>query len=128
MMRRSETGALGEALALRHLQAQGMQCRERNWHCAGGEIDLVMQDGDTVVFVEVKARVDCGFGSPEEAVTQAKQRRLVTSAETYLQQAGLEQVDFRIDVVALELSASGRLLRLDYYRSAIPGNQVFPPG
>ena len=66
---------------------------ERNWRCPAGEIDIVALDGETLVLCEVKTRSNGGKGTPEEAVTPAKQRRYARLAQAYLQQAGVEPRD-----------------------------------
>ncbi len=69
-------GALGERLAEQHLLACGYTLLDRNWRCAQGEIDLIMRDGEEIVFVEVKTRAGLGFGHPLEAITAVKLARL----------------------------------------------------
>ena len=70
-------GETGEALAAAWLIRHGLRSLARNFRCRLGEIDLVMRDGDTLVFVEVRCRRDCGYGSALESVTAGKQRRLL---------------------------------------------------
>ena len=113
-------GRHGEDLAARHLAAQGYEILERNWRCPAGELDLVARDGDCLAFVEVRTRRGPEMGSPEESVTLAKQARLVILAETYLQ-AHDWPGPWRIDVVAVEMDARGRLQRLDHYENAVTG-------
>ena len=84
-----------------------MRVTGRNFRSRYGEIDLVAEEGETLVFVEVKARRGAGFGTPEESVTERKRQRLVTTALTYLQQHGLEHRDWRIDVVGITLRRDG---------------------
>lgn len=82
------------------LKKQGLKLLTRNYHSRRGELDLVMQDGKTVVFVEVRYRKNDLFGGAVESVTPAKQHKLRTTAEQYLQQeAGLQ--NGRFDVVAM---------------------------
>ena len=95
-------GGDGEARAARFLERLGWRVLDRNWRCSSGELDLVCADGDTVVFVEVKARGSRLFGAPEEAVTALKRSRLVRSARCYLRDRGLESRPARFDVVAIE--------------------------
>jgi putative endonuclease len=85
---RQALGSHGETLTARWYEASGYSVVERNWRVAGGEIDLVVRRGRELVFCEVKTRVSDRFGSPAEAVTIAKQRRIRRLAATYL--AGLE--------------------------------------
>jgi len=115
---RHALGRLGEELAVRALTARGYRIRERNWRCTAGELDIVAEDGDVLVFIEVKTRRGREYGTPEEAVTPAKQARLVELAATYVQESGW-QSDWRIDVVAVELMPDGRLSRLDVIRNAV---------
>ncbi|MCW8901366.1 MAG: YraN family protein, partial [Gammaproteobacteria bacterium] len=75
---------------------------KRNYHCRFGEIDLIMQDGDSLVFVEVRYRRNNHFGSGAETVTASKQSKLVKTASAYLQQhAKLNQYPARFDVVSI---------------------------
>jgi len=80
-----ETGAKAEERARIYLEQQGLRLIERNYRCRQGEIDLIMQDGGTLAFVEVRYRKSVGFGSPAESVTPSKQRRIITTANHYLQ-------------------------------------------
>ena len=116
---RRRLGRRGEELAKRHLVSIGYAVLESNHRTKSGEIDLIAEREGVLVFVEVRTRRGSGFGSPEESVTAAKRSRLVTCAEEYIQSAGVESVDWRIDVVALELDASGRLIRLDVLENAV---------
>ena len=79
------SGEAAEEAALRWLEQQGLGLVTRNYRCKAGEIDLVMQDGESLVFVEVRYRRHAGFGSAAESVGTAKQRRLRLAAEHYLQ-------------------------------------------
>ncbi len=112
-------GRRGEALAAERLVAAGYRLLARNYRCPAGEVDIVAQDGDCLVFVEVRARRGDLWGTPEESVTPAKQGRLVRVAQHYL--AGHEACDqdWRIDVVAVDLDRRGRVRRLDILRDAV---------
>jgi len=94
----------GEALAALFLRLKGFKIEARNWRCPVGEIDIVAWERDTLVFVEVKTRTGGRAGTPEEAVTLGKQRRLVRLAEAYLARRG-ESPPCRFDVVAVSGSA-----------------------
>ncbi|NWG00465.1 MAG: YraN family protein [Thermoanaerobaculaceae bacterium] len=100
---RSRTARWGERLAELWLRAKGYRIVARNWRCALGELDLVCADGQVLVFVEVKTRRSMEAGRPEEAVTGAKQRRLVRLAQAYL---GERKVlpPCRFDIVAVDWS------------------------
>ncbi len=93
-------GDRGEITALHHLQKAGLELVERNYLTPGGEIDLVMRDGESVVFVEVRRRSDTRFGSALESITATKRRRLVRAALHYLQRHG--ERPCRFDVVGLD--------------------------
>ncbi len=101
-----------------------MRALATNYRTPEGEIDLVAADGDTIVFVEVKLRRGRSFGTPEEALTRAKRRKLLANAFAYLQEHGLDDdmTPWRIDLVAIELDRSGKLLRLEHYPHAVTGD------
>jgi putative endonuclease len=79
-----DKGQQGEDAALVHLTRQGLKLVERNFRCAGGELDLIMRDGDCLVFVEVRRRRSKAFGGAAASITPTKQRRLVHAAQTFL--------------------------------------------
>ena len=81
---RQERGRQGEDAALAYLLLQGLVLLERNYLCRGGELDLIMRDGDGVVFVEVRLRSGAAFGGALASITPAKQRRMVVAAQTWL--------------------------------------------
>lgn len=94
-------GAYGEAVAARHLADRGMVVLDRNWRCELGEIDLVLRDGDTLVFCEVKTRSSVLFGSPLEAVTERKAARLRRLAARWLADHRLRPREVRLDLVGV---------------------------
>ncbi|MBC7414119.1 MAG: YraN family protein [Herminiimonas sp.] len=98
---RQLTGADGEEQALAHLRRQGLVLVERNFLCKVGEIDLIMRERQTLVFVEVRTRADARHGSAAESVTVAKQRRLLRAAQRYLQRFRLPP-PCRFDVIAID--------------------------
>ncbi|MBV8031460.1 MAG: YraN family protein [Betaproteobacteria bacterium] len=77
-------GARAEALCADLLRAAGLRLVERNWRCRHGEIDLIAEEGDTLVFAEVRMRSARSFGGAAESVTLAKQARLLAAARLYL--------------------------------------------
>ncbi|MBK9127344.1 MAG: YraN family protein [Phycisphaerales bacterium] len=101
---RHALGLAGEKLAESHLAQLGMKCLARRFATPAGELDLVMVDGDTVVFVEVKTRADRALADPQDAVTPAKQRRLGRAARWFLSQKRLERHPCRFDVVGVILA------------------------
>ena len=94
-------GRQGEDRALAHLQAHGLTLLERNFLCKSGEIDLVMQDGAVLVFVEVRRRASGKFGGAVYSVTPAKQQRLLRAAQFYLLRHKLPP-PCRFDLVAMD--------------------------
>ena len=115
---RKALGRLGEELTVQALVQRGYRIRERNWRCPSGELDIVAEDGDVLAFVEVKTRRGQDFGTPEEAVTPAKQAKLIELAATYVQESGWSG-DWRIDVAAVELDSSGKLVRVEIIHNAV---------
>lgn len=110
-------GRRGEAAAAAYLQRVGMTVVERNWRCKSGEVDIVALDGPSLVLVEVKTRTTTAKGSPEEAVSPTKQRKLVRLAQAYVTYAGVEPEEIRFDVVAIQVIAEDRAL-LRHHRGA----------
>jgi putative endonuclease len=107
-----------EIEARRYLETKAYVFIERNFRVPEGEIDLVMQDGDIVVFIEVKTRTSDSFGTPEESVSGAKRKRLLRAAWAFLQERERIDASWRIDVVAIEASPNWAIQRLDHYQSA----------
>src|SRR5690349_21360716 len=104
---RRAVGAYGERLAERHLRDQGLVVLARNWRCAEGEVDLILRDGEDLVFCEVKTRRGDRFGTPAEAIGPAKVRRLRRLAARWLEQTTVRPREIRFDVVAVVLQARG---------------------
>ena len=94
-------GRWGEDLAARHYERLGCEILDRNWRTAGGELDLVVRDGDTVVFSEVKARRSDRYGPPAAAVGPEKQRRIRLLALAWLAEHPTDRSGLRFDVVAI---------------------------
>jgi len=94
-------GKTGEDLACGELERRGYAIIARRYRSRGGEIDIVARDGDTIVFVEVKARENRAFGEAAEAVTGGKQRKIVQLAVDYLMRHRLANRPCRFDVVSI---------------------------
>jgi putative endonuclease len=94
-------GRLGEDRALAHLSAHGLKLLDRNFLCKVGEIDLIMQHGAHLVFVEVRRRAGGGYGGAAASVTPAKQRRLIHAAQFYLMRYP-SPPPCRFDLVAID--------------------------
>jgi len=107
---RKKLGDYGEKLAANFLKSKGMILLESQYKKTFGEIDLICQDGDEVVFVEVKTRKSSTSGYPEDSVTPKKIQHILRVAEQYLQTKGLFESAWRIDVVAIEFVADSPVI------------------
>ena len=110
--RRIRTGKQGEDLAAAHLAENGYRILERNYRSVFGEIDIVAEEGDTLVFVEVKSRRSEAYGDPQLAVGPKKQRKISRVAMSYLSEKGWNRRPARFDIVAVKLRPSGNLIEL----------------
>jgi len=100
---RQQAGQAAERHALEHLQGQGLQLLAQNWRCKGGELDLVMLDSDTVVFVEVRYRLHANFGGALGSIDERKQDKLVLAAESFLhKETRWANHPCRFDVIAVQ--------------------------
>jgi putative endonuclease len=99
---RVELGIIGENLAVSALAARGYAILDRRYRTAHGEIDIIARDGDTIVFVEVRAKGTAECGTAAESVTAQKQRRVVRMAVDYLARKRLTGQPCRFDVVAID--------------------------
>lgn len=116
---RAATGRLGESAAADYLANLGYRVIERNWRCRIGEIDLIAEDGGTLVFVEVRSRTNpTRFGTAIEAVTSLKQRQVREVAAYFLaQRKTASSPSMRCDVVAVTFRHDGTIAELKH----IPG-------
>jgi putative endonuclease len=112
-------GARGETIAAEHLRSLGYEIVDTNVRTRYGEIDIIAREGETLVFVEVKARRGIRYGSPQEALSPRKQARLRSLAEAYLQSLDAEPPACRIDVVAIALGRGGSVESIDLIRDAV---------
>ncbi len=116
---RSRTGSLGENTARKYLEAQGYRVLDTNYRCRWGEIDIVAQTDDTLVFVEVRTRKHLSYGTPQESLSKGKMSRLTATAETYLQERQPETTHWRIDLVAVFLAQNGVVSDIQHIPNAI---------
>ena len=112
-------GKWGKEHARRYLEGKGYKVSATNYRCRWGEVDIVANDGEELVFIEVRTRRGATFGTCEESVTAAKSRRLVATAQDYLQKHGLEQPQWRIDLVGIHLDGTGKLLGINHLENAV---------
>lgn len=94
-------GRWGEETAARFLVSKGYEVLARNYRTSYGEIDLIVCKERQLVFVEVKTRTSTQFGNPEDAVNDEKQAHMLAAAQAYLQENPTEEMDWRIDVIAI---------------------------
>ncbi len=109
-------GKWGEEIAAQFLQKRGMVILERNYRAQRGEIDLIIQDGNTVAFVEVKTGASDVYGPPEERITPNKQRQLYKIATAYIQEHPSNNVDYRFDVIVID--GNSRNYQIRHYKNA----------
>jgi putative endonuclease len=117
---RQHLGRVGERLALEHLERLGYRRLARNHRTRFGEIDLVVCDDDTIVFVEVKARRADAVAGALESVPPRKQRQVRSMAAAWLVETTdrPRARDLRFDVVAVTVDRHGTLVRLDHLEDA----------
>ncbi|MEA2531959.1 MAG: putative endonuclease [Thermomicrobiales bacterium] len=117
---RTRLGRSGEGLARAYLERQGFVFLAANWRCRLGELDLVMRDGDDLVFVEVKTRHGDEAGRAEEGISAAQAQRILASAEWFLSEhQDLESSIWRVDLVAVTLDGNGAVARLTHWPDAV---------
>jgi len=119
VMNRQETGKLGEKLAQKFLKKKSYRILETDFRCRMGEIDIVAQQKDYLVFVEVRTKSSLDFGTPEESITQSKKEKLIASALTYISTHQNLPPLWRIDVVAIEVDQKGKSKRIELIENAI---------
>lgn len=117
--KRKALGNRGEGLAAQRLESLGYTIRERNWRCPVGELDIVAEKDDVLIFVEVRTRHGDRFGTPEESINKRKQAKLLETALTYLEEHHAEDRNWRIDVVAIEIGKRNEVVRLDVIENVI---------
>jgi putative endonuclease len=116
---RRTLGWRGEDYAAQYLIDHGYALRARNWRCSAGEIDLVTEKDNRLIFVEVRTRRGDRLGTPEESITPAKRARLIAAAQTYLAEHSQIDRDWRIDVIAIEIGSRGEVKRCTLIENAI---------
>jgi len=105
-------GKEAEDLALNLLKKQGLHPITQNWHAKGGELDLVMLDGDTVVFIEVRYRKQAKYGSAIESINWRKQQRIIIAAQHFLvNNLKWQNYNCRFDVVIFDGKNSSKWLK-----------------
>ena len=119
---RQRLGDFGERTATAHLQAKGYRIIDRKYRVRDVEVDLIAVDGDQVVFVEVRTRRGAYPGMAALSITRTKARKLLTGVERYVEaHPDLADMALRIDVVAIELDADGKMRDVIHIEDAVRG-------
>ncbi|HEV7216305.1 MAG TPA: YraN family protein [Chloroflexota bacterium] len=118
---RQQRGRIGERVAVALLRRSGYAILEQNVRCGRVELDVVAREGPVLVFVEVKARWGDAFGAPQDAITPAKRRNLLSAAGQYLRSRQLDDLEWRVDVLALTLRGTD-VLHWELFRDALEGD------
>ncbi len=126
---RRRLGQFGERVAAAHLEAEGYRIVERNFRCREGEVDIIAEDGRCLAFVEVRTRRGSAMGGAADSLTLLKGARITAAAEAYCQGRLDLPEERRIDVITIDLSPEGRVLRLEHIESAFAGDELpsLPP-
>lgn len=107
-------GKAGEEAAARHLEQSGYRVLARNYRIRGGEADLIAEKGGFIVAVEVKSRATQTFGTPAQAVTSEKARRVLRAGRAYCRSQGISLAKLRCDVMAVEPDPEGKFALRHY--------------
>lgn len=116
---RHELGRAGEHLAEQYLRLRGLKTITRHFNTPTGEIDLIMRDRETLVFVEVKTRRDRKYADPEDAVRASKRRRMTRAAHWFIHKKHWEDQPCRFDVVAVLLPPDAQP-EIEHFPDAFP--------
>ena len=116
-MKHTDLALAGEEAAGRYLQEAGMRLVTSRYRCKAGEIDLILEDGEVLVFTEVKTRSGTGLGRPWEAVDHRKMRKIATVARWFLAETGQHRRTCRFDVVAV-LGSTPENFRIRHFPDA----------
>ena len=112
-------GNKGEDFAAEYYRKLGFDITQRNYHCRGGEIDIIAENGEYIIFVEVKTRADGALGLPRESVDANKQRKLSLAAAKYLEKV---QTDKQPQFDVFEVySNNGRIYKFQRIENAFEG-------
>lgn len=116
----NEKGEYAESVASKYLQAQGLKLLKRNFSCKCGEIDLIMQDNEFLVFVEVRYRKQTQFGHPLETINYKKQQKVIKAVQYFLMaQPKYNQFPCRIDAVAIHSQIQSGQEQIQWIKDAI---------
>ena len=118
-MKRQATGVLGEQLAAYLVTKYGYSILETNYRVREGEADIIAMDGDCLVCIEVRTKTNRVYGTPEESITRIKKAHLAAVVNRYMEKLDKQPVNWRIDLVAIEMNSTGKVKRIDLIKNAI---------
>ena len=110
------TGQIGENIAREYLENKGYKFIEQNYKNKWGEIDLICEKDETIVFIEVKTRTEDRFGSPELAINNKKIQRLIKNSMAYMKFNKIDK-SYRIDAISIILEGSGQAQKMNHYEN-----------
>ncbi len=111
-------GRLGEDIAAKFLKKQGYIILCQNWRCSFGEIDIVAQEKDFIIFIEIKTRGNLEFGPGYLSVGRAKQNKLIKLAQAFFKRYSLSDKPCRIDIVSIDLDRDNKPVKIELIRDA----------
>jgi putative endonuclease len=120
-MRKRAIGDFGEGIAVDYLRRHGYRIVDRNWRVRQGEIDIIAEKENEIVFVEVKTRTSDLFGGPEESMTIEKQNRVIRASLAYLHNNNYLQRDWRVDFIGIYCTHDQEVLELEHFENIIQG-------
>jgi len=118
-MFRKKLGGQGEKHALEYRQKKGYRLIAQNYYNYIGEIDLIMRDKKTIVFIEVKTKTELEFGNPLEMIDTRKQKKLLECIKVYVQKNNLFDEEVRIDAVSVVVDIWGNKLKIEHIENAV---------
>ncbi len=122
MDNRKNTGNIGEDIVTKYLEEKGYKIIERNFRCKLGEIDIIAQDKEEIVFIEVKTRKILSYGNPADSVNEPKQKHIYKASEYYLLINNKLDDFTRIDVIEVYLNSSS--YKINHIKKAIIDRRI----
>jgi len=115
---KKKLGLLGEQTAVEYLEEKGYSVLERNYTSKLGEVDIIVAKDEDICFVEVKARTRKDYGTPQEAVNQTKQQKIVKTALTYLKAKGYLKYNCRFDIISILMDKNNNSHKINHIENA----------
>jgi len=114
---KNKIGIFGQDLAKDFLQQREYQILTENYYTQAGEIDIICQKDEQLVFIEVKTRTSQEFGIPEQAIDKNKKEKLHKTALNYLQENKISQENWRIDCIAIEINKDTKTAKIRHHKN-----------